>query len=300
MDICEYKNAHFLISVDYFSRYIDISHLSVMTTKSVIGKTKNLFAHHGIPETVITDNGPQFTSGEFQAFATDWNFKHVTTSPHYPQANGAAERAVRTAKDILCQDDVFRSLLAYRATPIPELGASPAELAFGRKLRTTLPSLPKTLTPRTIQRNVVQQRDQTFKSQQKANFDRHHGARQIPPLCPGDQVLIKLDGEKGWKQPAVVLKPSTQQSYLLKTSTGAELRRNRRHIRPDTSADYWLPPEPIPQPRPEPAATPPDPDPVDSGEPEHRPPVPPPVVQSPGQTFTRSGRRVIIPSRFTE
>ena len=298
MDICEYKNAHFLISVDYYSRYIDISHLSNMTTKTVISKTKNLFAHHGIPETVITDNGPQFTSGEFQSFATDWNFKHVTTSPHYPQANGAAERAVRTAKDILRQDDVFRSLLAYRATPIPELGASPAELAFGRKLRTTLPSLPKMLTPRTIHRSVVQHRDKAFKSQQKANFDRHHGAQPLPPLCPGDPVLIKLDGEKGWKQPAVVMQPSAQHSYLLKTPAGAELRRNRRHIRPDTSADCRLPLKPNPQPHPEPAATPLAAPPIPG--PEHQPLIPVLAEQSPGQTFTRSGRRIVRPSRFQE
>ena len=76
-DICEFKNAHYLVTFDYFSRYIEISHLPNMTSKCVIGKLKNIFAHHGVPESVISDNGTQFTSAEFSSFASKWNFKHV-------------------------------------------------------------------------------------------------------------------------------------------------------------------------------------------------------------------------------
>ena len=67
---------------------------------------KNSFAHHGIPETVISDNGAQFISAEFKTFFVDWSFQHVTSSPRYPQSNGEAERAAKTAEELLKQDDI--------------------------------------------------------------------------------------------------------------------------------------------------------------------------------------------------
>jgi hypothetical protein len=86
----------------------------------------------------------------------------VTTSSRYPQANGEAEQAVKTAKMILKQDDMFLALLTYRATPIPELGKSPAELAFNRRLHTTLPAFPTTLKPREVDQESLRQRDAAF------------------------------------------------------------------------------------------------------------------------------------------
>ncbi|GFO14288.1 Pol polyprotein [Plakobranchus ocellatus] len=101
VDICELNRETYLVSVDYYSRYIDINKLSNITSNTVINKMKMNFSQHGIPETVISDNGRQFTSQEFKTFATAWNFHPITSSPHYPQANGEAERAVQTAKKIL-------------------------------------------------------------------------------------------------------------------------------------------------------------------------------------------------------
>ena len=94
--------------------------LQNMTSCEVKGNLKTLFSQHGIPETCMSDNAKQFTSIEFKEFA-EWNFKQVTRSPHFPQANGEAERAVRTSKDILRQQDTQLALLVYRATPIPFL-----------------------------------------------------------------------------------------------------------------------------------------------------------------------------------
>ena len=91
---------------------------------------------------------------------------------------------------------MFLALLTYRATPVPELGASPAELAFKRRLRTTLPSLPGTLSPRIISRDDIQERNEALKRRQKQNYDRHHGVHPLPELQPGDPVLIKCEGEK--------------------------------------------------------------------------------------------------------
>ena len=79
VDLCELKGKHFLVSVDYFSRYIDILPLQSLTSSAVINKMKQIFSQHGIAETVISDNGPQFAAKEFQQFAEEWNFHHATS-----------------------------------------------------------------------------------------------------------------------------------------------------------------------------------------------------------------------------
>ena len=78
------KGRNYLVTVDYYSRYIDIAQLPNITSSSVINKPKNSFAHHGIPDTLVSDNGWQFSSAEFQQFSSEWNFNHVTSSPHFP------------------------------------------------------------------------------------------------------------------------------------------------------------------------------------------------------------------------
>ncbi|KAL8561425.1 hypothetical protein ACOMHN_037322 [Nucella lapillus] len=163
----------------------------------------------------------------------------MTSSPHYPQANGQAESAVKIAKGTLKQTDPFLALLTYRSTHIQVLGASPAELSCGRKFRTTLPVLPKTLIPHPIDPASVRARDILGKQRQKHAFDAHHGAQPLRELHPGEKVVIKLDDEKGWKLPGEVVHQHASQSYIIQTPRG-RLRRNRRHLRPDTTIDEQM------------------------------------------------------------
>ena len=216
----------------------------------------------------------------------------MTSSPHFPQSNGAAERAVRTAKEILKQDDVFLALLTYRATPIPELGASPAKLAFNRRLRTTLPSLPGTLSPRTISRDDIQERNEALKRRQKQNYDRHHGVHPLPELQP-ELLLIKCEGEKGWKQPATVRGMCTPRSYIVETATGGNLRRNRKHLRLQTGPTTLHDPAPEPDPVP--------PSPPDDGTNPVTTAVPVQSVPDQGGMYrTCCSRNIKKPERFRE
>ena len=66
------------------------------TAKCVINHMQSIFARFGVPEIVVSDNGPQYSSEAFSNFATEYGFQHLTSSPLYPQSNGEAERAVRT------------------------------------------------------------------------------------------------------------------------------------------------------------------------------------------------------------
>ena len=86
------------------------------SSHTVICKLKCYFARYGIPEYVVSDNARHFTSSEFEQFSREWNFKQITSSPRFPQSNGFTERAMKTAKEILNQDDIFLAILAYRST----------------------------------------------------------------------------------------------------------------------------------------------------------------------------------------
>ena len=120
------------------------------------------FAKHGVPDYVVSDNGPQYTSSEFRRFATTWKFKHVTTSPHYPQANGMAESAVKTCKTImkkalLSKSDPYVGLLDHHNTPTAATGMSPCQRLFGRRAKTLLPfSEPLLKTEQTVSDNAIQ------------------------------------------------------------------------------------------------------------------------------------------------
>ena len=101
-DLFILKKLTYLLVADYYSRYVEVVALPKSTSSStVIQALKTIYARHGVPDEVRSDNGPQYHSEEFAQFAKEWGFKHTTSSPRYPQANGEVERAVRTVKGIL-------------------------------------------------------------------------------------------------------------------------------------------------------------------------------------------------------
>ena len=80
MDLCEYNHQNYLIISDYYSRFIEILHMPSTTSTQVILKLKAIFARFGVPDEVVSDNGPQFSSSEFQEFAKQLDFRHCTSS----------------------------------------------------------------------------------------------------------------------------------------------------------------------------------------------------------------------------
>ena len=145
MDLLELFGKTYLLTVDYYSCWIVLKLLHQLTSAAVIHQIKSVSTAHGIPDVIVSDNGLQFASSEFAKFANDYGFTHVTSSPKYPQANGEAERAVRTVKQLLKKNKApYIALLMYRATPLQN-GSSPAELLRSRKLQTKVPVFPTTL-----------------------------------------------------------------------------------------------------------------------------------------------------------
>ena len=81
-------------------------------------KIRSIFAVHGLPEVLVTDNGSVFTSAEFELLCARNAIKHVTSSPYHPSTNGLAERAVQTVKTVLKKAGGIYGE-CYRSVPIP-------------------------------------------------------------------------------------------------------------------------------------------------------------------------------------
>ena len=190
-DLFELNRMNYLVVVDYFSRYFEVVKLTSTASCAVVEAMKNIFSRYGIPETLISDNGPQFSAAEMKDFSRSFGFQHVTSSPYYPQSNGQAERTVQTAKRLLSAgDDMAISLLNYRTTPLPWCGLSPAELLMGRKLRTTLPQHLKVLVPKWDYIQHFKRQSQRYKMKQAENYNQAHAVRQRPDLEIGQEVWI--------------------------------------------------------------------------------------------------------------
>ncbi|UYV65312.1 hypothetical protein LAZ67_3003920 [Cordylochernes scorpioides] len=198
----------------------------------VIEKLKEVFARCGVPEIMMTDNGPPFQSTEMMEFAKEWNVTHTTSSPRFPQSNGMIERTIQTLKStiIKCQQskqDIYQALLLLRNTEHNSL-PSPAIMLYGRKQRLFLPMKTTLMNESRICEDSIRKQHEANQGRMKFYFNRH--ARDLPSLENGQSVLVRQ--EKQWS-PAEVIAPGVHpRSYLLEDTKGSVLRRNRRDLRP--------------------------------------------------------------------
>ncbi|XP_064469720.1 uncharacterized protein K02A2.6-like [Ornithodoros turicata] len=190
VDLFHLGGKEYVLVVDYRSRFPEVSQLTDdWSSRAVILRLKSIFARHGIPREVVTDNGPQFSGEEFKRFAQLYGFIHTTTSPSFPQANGQVERTVRTVKLLIqMSDDPHLALLNYRNTPAFS-GRSPAQILMGRRLRSSVPQHPLQLLP-AREEPRWDEKNKHKKEKQKRTFDRRHRARGLPPLENDDVVWL--------------------------------------------------------------------------------------------------------------
>lgn len=138
----------FMVVVDAYSKWLEVALMPSTTTEAVIRVLRGLFATHGCPDVLVSDNGPQFTSGTFERYLLGLGIRHALTAPFHPSSNGQAERMVRSTKEALARLDrgdwherVAEYLFVQHITPHAATGRSPAELLMGRRLRSPLDRL---------------------------------------------------------------------------------------------------------------------------------------------------------------
>jgi len=178
-----------------------------------------MFARHGIPSVLLSDNGPQFNSTAFKEFSSLYHFQHITSSPRYPQSNGLAERTVKTINALFTGSlDPHLALLSYHSTSLPWCSISPVELLFGRKIATNLPQPDAHLSPDWPYLKAFQQADSVHKSKQQTQFSRRHHTRSLPELPPRTPVWVKIGKQQEPRQ--IITMTTTSRLYIVKRPLG--------------------------------------------------------------------------------
>ncbi|XP_033760776.1 uncharacterized protein K02A2.6-like [Pecten maximus] len=191
-DIFEFDPKKYILLIDYYSKYIDAVRLKSETTTSVIEVMKSVFACHGLPQKLRSDNGPQFTSAEYKKFCQTNAILHETSSPHFQSSNGEAERAIQTVKQLWRKaEDTQFALLDYRTTPLEGINLSQAQLLVNRRPRNTLPSSKDILKPFMYDSKKVKQHMDTQKVKQKFFYDNRKGVKELSPLDEGKECQLE-------------------------------------------------------------------------------------------------------------
>ncbi|XP_031571846.1 uncharacterized protein K02A2.6-like [Actinia tenebrosa] len=214
-----FLNRMFLIVVDAYSKWPEVEVMQSTTTEKTIEKLRQIFGRYGVPQTLVSDNRPQFTAHIFQEFLKRNGIKHITSAPYHPATNGLAERFVQSFKKAMKKEQVKTNLnhklanfmLSYRNAPHATTGESPAQLFFGRRLRSRLDLM------KPDPRAKVHSRQE----QQGGGREKERRELQI-----GKKVVVRVyQSPEKWK-PGVVVARTGALHYEVEVAPGLVWRRH--------------------------------------------------------------------------
>lgn len=241
-----------LVVIDYYSRYYEVVITQSTTSNAIIGYLSEIFARHGFPCTLICDNGPQLASAEIDEWAKGCGIAIKHSAPLWPQANGEVERQNRSllkrlkiahAEKQNLRDELLTYLLMYRSTPHTTTGVSPAELLFGRKIRTKLPDL----NDKILLDEELREKDALQKMRGKDYYDKRNRVQDCN-LRPGETVLLnkskenKLSPEFDATKYQIINKKGN--TVTVKSPSGNVFTRNASMVKKYISNDDQLPETP--------------------------------------------------------
>lgn len=187
-----------LVTVDYFSRFVEIDIMRSIEASEVIKRLKAIFARFGVPQSITMDNGSSLTAEEFKQFCREYNIHHVYTIPYWPQQNGEVERQNRSILKRLqisqasqrdWKQDLTDYLFMYRTTPQASTGKTPAELMFGRQIKDKFPEIDQPLEENPNYEEA-RENDAIRKKRAKIYADNRRGAK-ANEVEIGDKVVAK-------------------------------------------------------------------------------------------------------------
>ena len=209
-DMFHFRGDEYLLVVDYYSSNSIIRKISSTTTCAVVSKLQLILSEFGIPNVCISDNARQYDSAEFRKLETEYDFKHETSSPRYPQCNGKSERFVGIMKKTLhnayeARESPAIALLCLRTTPIETGLPSPAEMMFGETIQSNLPTV-----------NIMENDKACRREQWKRQYNER--SHTLTYLNRGQSVRVQDYTTKKWESAMINQKLSQPRSYMLTTA----------------------------------------------------------------------------------
>ena len=223
-----FQGRMFLLVIDAHSKWPEIIEMKVTTASKTIDEIRKLCAAYGLPEQIVSDNGPQFVSEEFATFTKMNGIKHIKSAPYHPATNGSAERLVQTFKKAMRAGEhdgrttlqrLSSFLLSYRSTPHSTTHEAPSQLFLKRSLRTRL----DLLKPDVNSSVCLEQ------AKQKSYHDRRC---RVCEYSVGQPVqTYNFRSGPRWVAGVVVRKLGSL-TYLVQVNSGVFWRRHVDHLRP--------------------------------------------------------------------
>ena len=221
------KSFFYLVIVDAYSNWPEVFKMTSTTSQRTIDCLEDAFSRHGLCDTIVSDNGPQFTSSQFKEFCEANGIAHIRTAPFHPQSNGRAERFV----DVLTTgmkkleksgdiDHILRKfLMCYRSTPSYALGEkSPSQLINNRVMKTKLDLLKPSFEHRVVRNETME-----------AQFNVRHGAKW-KEFSLGEDVFVKVFVNNVWKwTPGKIVERCGAVNYFVLTQGPSGGRRVKSH-----------------------------------------------------------------------
>ena len=184
-----------IVLVDLYSRWPEVCFCREVTATTVVAFLRQIFSREGVPEELLSDNGPQFRAAETEQFLRSMGVRQVFSSPYSPQTCGMVERLNRTIKGAIWSaklqgesrvPSVQVFLQNYRGTVHPATGMTPFSLMRGREMRTGLDILPLPVQPRPQLSAKVRR----YQGSYKRRYDARR-ASSIPKWKVGDSVFVR-------------------------------------------------------------------------------------------------------------
>lgn len=246
MDIVGPIKGKFIFTmIDYYSSFPEAFVLKDITSAALIARLRDVFARFGYPKCVVTDNGGQFVSEEFEAFLIECGISHYRSSPYYPKSNGKIERFHRYLKKAFRAGHATgktwvkllpKILMAYRNTPHRATGKTPAQLLLNREMRDKLPTIPKEGDVDTSGSFQKERYDRYQKKMKEYHDKRRHATEHAFQI--GDVVYTanvvkqdKLTSQYSKVKHVIIGLKSTNTFKLVNTETGKRLIRNSQYLR---------------------------------------------------------------------
>ena len=223
-DIFHFEGASYLLIVDYTSCYPVVCNLTSMTGQHIASQFKLIYSEYGWPETIVSDNGPCYISEIFINLMIEYNVNHITSSPHYLQSNGLAEKYVQIVKNLLYKakeegKDPYKCLMVYHNTPLSSNLQSPMQILASRSARSNLPM--------------------SNAARRQKGLDCKHlrtqcENEQVPlhDLHLNQAVMYQDPNDKRWYPATITRLCQEPRSYLITTKQGVQYRKTQAHLKP--------------------------------------------------------------------